>query len=531
MGPKGPKSPKSPLERLKAPVRYTSSSSLSGMEKVSPLSSAGTLPTPSSIVSDVDKPLPLPPKSLSPRKSSSVYSLHTEAAKIQMTKSRGDLLPQYDPRPLPPRAYSAKPEAKGNGRLKLVKLSGSESKSDPVLDRGAMYGREVVARTNFPGQHERPAGITQSSKQEQAPRPDTLQDRTMHYFATNETFDPAKGEQVEAVSKKPIWQTGGTIQTPKDRVIDATYSDQSYLPESMSPRIIDVIDHSLVPSPLHVDAGNVSPTHNNSLRPEMESRPSSSFSSDSSHSSISSIIDSYLSKSRRTKKTKRLRTKPSKRKSSSESTQKGRKGSQTSSTFSRLSSSFSATRGRLGSVASHRRKSVQRGIDNMYDTLARFSLAPKAVPPLNRMNPHKKGIPRERRSPAIPITPYQMYGKKAWEMEKAAKNPKKPKFRVSTKGQKPSAPHRVSTRVQQYEQLRYSTLMNPPKTAPLPSDEVQKNRRTIVPDEGANMTKANHKSDKPAKQTKEEKRREELKKKIIVIGIGEGRPASGGPWI
>ena len=528
----GPKGPKSPLERLKAPVRYTSSSSLSGMEKVSPLSSAGTSLTPNSIVSDIDKPLPPPPKSLSLRKSSSVYSLHAEAAKTRMTKSRDDLLLQYDPRPLPPRAYSAKPEAKGLEWPKLVKSSEPESKSDPIINPGAMYGNDVARQMTTPEQYESLTDTAKVDKQGQAPRQDTLQDRTMQYFTTDERFAPTKANHEKPILKRPNWQASNTAQTLRRRATDALYSNQSYFPGTMSPRITDVIDHSLVPSPLHVDTTNVSLAQGNTPRPELSSKSSNSFSSDSSHSSISSIIDSYLTKPRRAEKTKILRTRPSKHKSSSESTQKGRKGSHASSTFSHLSSSFSATKGRLGSIASHRRRSVEQGIDNMYDTLARFSLAPKAVLPLNRTNPHKKGIPRERRSPAIPITPYQMYGKKAWEMEKIAKSPKKPRFRISTKAKKPIASQQVSSKAEQYEQLRYSTLINPPKTAPLPSEEARKDRRTIVSNsDGRNATKSYYKSEKPGKPTKAERRREELKKKIVVIGIGEGRPTSGGPWI
>ena len=526
-----PVGPKSPLQRIKAPVRYTSSSSLSGMEKVSPLSSTAALVTPDSIVSDIDKPLPAPPKSLSPRKSSSVYSLHAKAAEARMTNTKDELLLHPDTRLLPSRAYSAKPEVRQPERQKLMNLAGSESKSDPLLGGDAMYQHKKGEHARSPERPRNQDDITLSRAHKALPKPASLGIYETQDTAKNEAQGPTRRERTGPVLKGTDRKSIIIVPTSMHSVTEATNPDRFGLAGSMSPRITDVIDHTLVPSPLHVDAGDVSPTERSGRPPRFGTRSSSYCSSASSHSSISSIIDSYLMKSRRTTEIMEIRTKPGRRKYSFGSPQKGRKGSQTSSTFSRLSSSFMTTKSRLGSVASHRRRSVQRSIDNIYDTLTNFSLAPKAVPPLHGMNPHKKGIPKECRSPAIPVTAYQMYGRKAWEMEKEAKSPKKRRFRISSKGKKPSPMIEVFDKSKHYEPLRYSTIMNPPQTAPLPPASTKNYSHSVMSDDDSRSRKKNGKTKKPMKPTKVDKMREELKKKIVVIGIGEGRPTAEGPWI
>ena len=498
------------------------------------MSSAGTIISPRSVVSDIDKPLPPAPMLPHPlRKSSSVYSLQVTAAKAPRGERKQDLLPYHQPRPLPARAYTANTDERKPGRPKLVKSSEPHIVSVPMLDPRAKYPHETNRYEGQIQQRAEDAVKREISISNMTLTASTAKDRTMEYFGIREPFGSLRGGDLDPSLKRPTMPSRKTSQVPPDVVIDVPYSDESYLPASMSPRITDVIDHSMVPSPLHVDAESVSPAEKAGLSLDQESRPSTSsqFSSDSSHSDISSIIDNYLGKRRWIKKSGALRSKPGRHKSSSGSTQKGRKSSHTSSTFSRLSSSFSATRGRLGSAASHRRKSVARGIDSMYDTLTKFSLAPRPVTPLYLKNNKKRAIPRAKRSPAIPITPYQMYGRKAWEMEKAAKSPKKPKFRISTKRKKPGSIEQESSRDMKYKPLTYSTLMNPPKTAPLPSELSKDNRQAVASEDSGILADSDYKFVKPEKQSKADKRREELKKKIVVIGLGEGRPASGGPWI
>ena len=295
---------------------------------------------------------------------------------------------------------------------------------------------------------------------------------------------------------------------------------ESYLPAAMSPRITDVIDHSLVPAPLLVEAGTTGPPRNRLSEPEEDSRPSTSsqFSSDSSHSIITSIIDSYNSRSKWKQTKERIKITKNRRKSSSSATAKGRKSSRSSSTFSRLSTSFSATRSRLGSVASNRRKSFSKGVDTVYDTLARFSLAPKAVPPLPRIHPTKRGLPKEKRSPAIPITPYQKYGPKAWEMEKAAKSPKKPKFGIGQRLRKSDSVKQSSSKGTHYEQMTYSALLGHPKVAQQANSITKGDRYTVTSYGSGVSTDPDRKFEKPLRKTKADKRREELKKKIVVVG-------------
>ena len=138
-------------------------------------------------------------------------------------------------------------------------------------------------------------------------------------------------------------------------------------------------------------------------------------------------------------------------------------------------------RDRVSSMASQRRESLQQGLSHMYDTLTNISIGPsKFKPSLNLKK--RTTIPRDMRSPAIPITPYQYLGAKAWEASPKSPKPKSAKkkhFSMPSKIDSPTRWYKLSSR-----------------------------------DTG-----------KASVEEKEaEKRREELKKKIVVIGAADQFP-------
>ncbi|KAL9101834.1 MAG: hypothetical protein Q9187_009195 [Circinaria calcarea] len=117
----------------------------------------------------------------------------------------------------------------------------------------------------------------------------------------------------------------------------------------------------------------------------------------------------------------------------------------------------------------------------MYDTLTNISIGPsKFKPSLNLKK--RTTIPRDMRSPAIPITPYQYLGAKAWEASPKSPKPKSAKkkhFSLPSKLDSPTKWYKLSSR-------------------------------------GSNKASAGEKE--------AEKRREELRKRIVVIGAADQFP-------
>ncbi len=90
------------------------------------------------------------------------------------------------------------------------------------------------------------------------------------------------------------------------------------------------------------------------------------------------------------------------------------------------------------SISTERRASIQRGVATVKERVSKLA----NWSPVPGTNDKKSPIPRELRSPAIPITPYQQLGTKAWEPP--SRPPRSPKQRKDTgkEKEKEKAPKR-----------------------------------------------------------------------------------------
>jgi len=154
---------------------------------------------------------------------------------------------------------------------------------------------------------------------------------------------------------------------------------------------------------------------------------------------------------------------------------------------------------RFGSISSERRASLQQGLSNMYDRVAKIS----TWSPIPTTNKKRATIPREARSPAIPITPYQQLGTKAWEP--APKSPKSPKHKPP-KGKTPFAILSTSRRV----------VKGPDTPYPHTAASEQRSGKGPALQDLLNKPKV--------RRTASEKRRDNLKKKIVVVGAADQYP-------
>ena len=156
-------------------------------------------------------------------------------------------------------------------------------------------------------------------------------------------------------------------------------------PKAMSPRISDVLDQPLIPEILNVESGDE----------ENERRPSTPFSSDDEN------VDGKLQSSWRSF---RARTEnPFRRRPSSKYP---KQGAYPDSTL--RSAGLGRSSQHLSNKKQHR-QSFQQGVSDTYESLQRkISSSSKTHQP-------EKEITREFRNPAVPMTLYQSYGKKAWE--------------------------------------------------------------------------------------------------------------------
>ena len=404
---------------------------------------------------------PLPP---TPRRPSSIYTVQpSEIEPAYNNSTYGTIVDQYFGsellQPKTYRASSSKIPDQPPLRPKLLRDTQSHAASDPIVER----------RRAEQSQHRYPAGTTSERKMNHS----------------------SQKAQQHAEDYESVLHTRSSVLP--SIVPDQLYSDSGHLPSRMSPRITDVVDQSLVPSPLKY--GN-------------SEEPGSHFSSDSSSdagSCHSGLRDSVRSYARRTF---------SKRSFTPEAGDKDRPNS----------ASPSKPKSRLGSMASQRRASLQHGIEEMYDTLTSFSLSPaKHKPPAMQLETGSKvRIPRERRSPAISLTPYQMIGVKAFE---DAGSPKSSKTSflpsLSSKG----------SRRKLGSSTRSPNLSSP--ESPSPKRPVVKKWAAAFQSKTTRMESAIGLETNRVKRSKSEKKRAELKKKITVVGLGDddGRPPGSEYWM
>ena len=154
-----------------------------------------------------------------------------------------------------------------------------------------------------------------------------------------------------------------------------------------------------------------------------------------------------------------------------------------------------------------RRPSLQARVGDLYDTLTSITISPIRKP----SNPAKRGISRERRSPAIRLTAYQKMGTKAWETPPSPKAPKTPrKIRFVKRANPPTSP-KTPTSPQTPKTPRTPQSSKSPESQASPTSTKSfkspkaglswfTNRRQRADEERLNL------------------RREDLKKKIVVVG-------------
>lgn len=416
-----------------------------------------------SISTPYEKPLPPPP-----RRPSSVYTVPANETEQPYDGSTyGSIVDHYFGNELlQPKTYRASasriPEPTPL-RPKLLRDAQSHAASDPIIEK-------------------------RRAEQEHY---DYLQGKPSP-MRNNRSYKSAKqhAENYESVLHTRSSVVLNTVPNP-------LYSDNGHLPSKMSPRITDVVDQSLVPSPLRFSNVNYG-------------EPRSRFSSDSSSdagSCQSGLRDSIRSYTRKTFPKRSFTPEVA--------------------DSAHLAPS-PKPKSRLGSIASQRRASIQHGIEEMYDTLTSFSLSPgKHKPPAMQLqDPHKARIPRERRSPAIPLTPYQLIGAKAFEYKLSSRS-SKTSFLSSLHSRdstgKPGTPSRSMNSASEISAGPFSSPQNTRQKRPTVKKLAAAFQNKTTQIESA-LGLEN-------KRSKAEKKRAELKKKITVVGLGVEPLAGGGGWM
>lgn len=462
-----------PLRRPWVPVHSSSSNSLRGMEIPipKPLPFPGTFSSSGYLDSDETIDKPLPP---TPRKPSSVYSLPNDGtAGGRMKETHNTIL---SPQPiLQPTIYrsstSTVPVASGT-RPALIRNQAGHTVSDPVVERRRAQ-REDLAELGIHSSQlliQHPALNSPAS-----PIPPTQRLIEMDF--------QRKDADQHASTYESVLHTRSSIIPG---FTSEPYSNYAYMPSLMSPRITDVVDQSLVPPPLRYSTV------------VKDSRSSSHLSSRTSsteffHGSVrDSLRDSLQTYAR---KTFHLRKPPviGKRKRELETTDP-------------LGLAALSSR-RRSSASGQRRGSIQLGLSNMYSSLRKLSIT---SPPIATGNPKKGRLPRELRSPAIPITPYQQIGTKAW------KRPSK--SRKHSRSGSATSSHLLFSSREHKDSLRYNHHSG--NQAPKPTSIVKK-ITTAFHNGTVQVESAIGFSTERSRRSKAELRREELKRKIVVLGLGE----------
>ena len=282
------------------------------------------------------------------------------------------------------------------------------------------------------------------------------------------------------------------------------YYDQEISSVDMSHRITDVTDQSLMPQPRYSsDSSSV----DGSERPR--SRFSSSSDSGSPHNSFRNPFKAAA------RKAFHLRTESA----DSDGTEWA-----AFTQFQKKTSMPSRRQSRAESLIGQRRSSLQQGISSMYDTLANLS-AFSVKPTLADVKSPAESNGSRLRNPAIPLTAYQQMGTKAWET--------KPKS--SRRAAKSVGASQVPVPLQENRtQVRFTApayksqpLAREPKARSMVGKIASAFQSGSVQVESA----VGFNTDR-VKRTKSQKRREDLKRKIKVIGLGDpGVDGTTGNWL
>lgn len=426
---------------------------------------------------------PLPP---TPRRASSLYSASQPDQDVPYDSRIVDqyLSTEY----LQPKIYrSSASEIPDSAptRPKLVQLAQTYAVSDPIVewrraDRAHLRERDVSPCTR-----------------------DVDGEGTRRHSNSREKDAQWHADNYESVlhARSTVWLGAAP---------DPYYPHHNSKTSPMSPRITDVVDHMMVPSPLRSSTLERSPKLGGA------EEPGSRFSSDSSEagSMRSSIRDSL-------KKTARKAF-------------HGHKNTGGDTNSQQLAPP-PKPKSRVSSESSARRISIQYGIDDMYDTLTSLyspstkhrPASPKPTAPkpaaTELSNSPKVRLRGQHRNPAIPISPYQQFGPKAWEQESQSSKSSKVSF-LTTFGSKEKELAKKSVPMSSH-----STNPTNPRGRKKPSlahrlaSTLQNGSEKIENAMGLETNKV--------KRTKSQKKREALKKQIVIVGLGDQQQAGGGRWV
>ncbi len=465
-----------PPRRLWFPSQSSPSGSLSGMEipipKPPPFSGASTRgisPGPDDIFNK-----PLPPR---PRKPSSVYSTRDdEMSEARMRNMQSgvrppDLLLQ----PTTYKSNSSVVSAVSGRRPSPLRNQEGHTVSDPIVERRRAR-RENLANLGIHSTQLLNVPVRSNSPAYSKPEPQRLKDWN---------FQSRSADNL-ASTYESVLQTRSSV-LPNHTF--EPYPSYTYLPSSMSPRITDVVDHSLVPPPLR-------------YRTVVEgSRPPSQFSSVSSSTTEllqSSIRDSLRAYARKALHLRRPAV-AARRKKAVETVD------------STVASDLAPSRPRRrSSAAGQRRGSIQQSISHVYSSLRKLSISSTAKATGNFPSGKKSRLPRELRSPAIPITPYQQMGTKAWEKSSKSHRNSRPKSATSN--------HAVSSTTEDKDSLKHNQRSENQALKPI---SVLKKMKIAFYNGTAQLESVVGWKTASSKRSKAELRREELKKKIVVLSIRE----------
>ena len=383
-----------PSRLTRPPFRFEHSSlaSLGGLERVVPpvslqLEYHGTYSE-----SDLYKPLPPSP----PRKASSVYS------KEEIIDYYIDRSPNGDRRPSNAFSFSPsivlKPREQRSSvqRPQVQRENSSYSVSDSIAQLRRMEDGSIGSSG------------TQSRQETYS---HTLSTRTR---ASTVSRSPRSHSPVVDANELAKHYQAALPQTSQE-FLPITYgSGHSHSVPSTSANITQIVDQSLVPPPLHAVSRTSSPTH-----------------------SVSHIS----SKSLTITSSQPLSLPPQKQHSLSVYARRALKRpsiSREEKEHERIMSIASAKypymaappTDSVSKTPQRRRSSVQDRLSNLYSNISHFSLSPSTQKSVHNRSPMSIVTPRtpvspltpgsgssSHRSPAIPITPYQRLGTRAWELE------------------------------------------------------------------------------------------------------------------
>ncbi|KAL9014815.1 MAG: hypothetical protein Q9173_000539 [Seirophora scorigena] len=471
----------------------STSSSLAGMEK--PFVHKETSPFKiyqdpvEAYLDQIQLNKPLPPTPGTPRRPSSVYSMQRDDRR----EDQHDLLP--------PSIYLAPTQYRSStsrlpdptpARPKLTREAQTHAAADVLLSLGPDQDKSPTPSVRGPS-------LTRDVSVDSLSVAASQHSSGKKIFTAKDLSTQRRTESYNSIVPAPTPTLALTVP-------EQSRPEQQTPPPQMSGRITEVVDLSLVPSPLRI---------NNSF--EESERPPSRFSDSSSD------LESHRDGIR--KSIKEIAHKAFHSRKESKDTDDTDWAAFTR--FQERTSSTPRRRSRIGSYVGLRRESFQQSISGMYDTLTSLTAPSKTAKPtpIATNAPPKVHKPRVK-SPAIPLTPYQEMGPKGWETaSKASKKTSK-----SEKTKPDGASHLSLSKHDERPQVQFSMPMY---SAPLPAEKSTKpqsmvnklasafSNGTIQVESAMGLNTAR------VKRTKSEKRREELKRKIKVIRLGQSNDDRG----